>query len=325
MRKFEENNKPVIVISKCLNFDKCRYNGDGDKNKFVDKLKNYVIFQPICPEVEIGLPTPRKPIRLVNQNNEGIKLLQPQTGNDYSELMYEYADSLCQNLSEVDGFILKTRSPSCGIKDVKIYNGVEKGASSKKGRGIVGGKIVESYEKIPIEDDGRLKNFKIREDFLTKVYTLKDFKDLKKEKSLDKLRDFHTKNKLLLMSYHAGRLYELGKILGKSSKNNVEEAYRDYEESLVSAFSKGSRYKSNINVLNRCLGYFSQDISDDERKFILELIDDFKDKRIPLSVPMNVIKSYVIRFNIKNLMNQSFFEPYPSGLIEVNDSGKGRE
>jgi len=325
MRKFDENNKPVIVVSKCLNFDRCRYNGDGEKNKFVENLKNYVIFKPICPEVEIGLPTPRKPIRLVSDHNNIIKLLQPQTGNDYSELMYEYADSLCQNLGEVDGFILKTRSPSCGIKDVKIYSGIEKGATSKKGRGIVGGKISQSYNRTPIEDDGRLKNFKIREDFLTKVYTLKDFKNLKNEKSLDKLKEFHTKNKLLLMSYHAGKLSELGKILGKSCKENVEESYKDYEEGLVRALSKNSRYKSNINVLNKCLGYFSSDISVEERKFILELIDNFKDKRIPLSVPMNVIKSYIIRFNIKNLMNQSFFEPYPSGLIEVTDSGKGRE
>ncbi|WBW95713.1 YbgA family protein [Oceanirhabdus sp. W0125-5] len=325
MRKFNENKKPVIVVSKCLNFDKCRYNGDGDNNKFIDKLKNHVIFKPICPEVEIGLPTPRKPIRLVRDDNDIVKLLQPKTGNDYSKLMYEYADSLCENLGEIDGFILKSRSPSCGIKDVKIYEGLEKGAMSKKGKGIVGGRIVEYYGNVPIEDDGRLKNFKIREDFLTKLYTLKGFKNLKEEKSLEKLRDFHTNNKLLLMSYHAGKLSELGKILGRASKETREETYFDYEDCLVKALSRSSRYKSNINVLNRCLGYFSKDISNDERKFILELINSFKDKRIPLSVPMNVIKSYVIRFNIKNLMNQSFFEPYPSTLIEVTDSGKGRE
>ena len=127
------------------------------------------------------------------------------------------------------------------------------------------------------------------------------------------------------MSYHAGKLAELGKILGRSSNEKAEESYLEYENALVAALSRSSRYKSNVNVLNRCLGYFSKVITNEERNFILELINNFQDKKVPLSVPLNVIKSYVIRFNIKNLQNQSFFQPYPKALMEISDSGKGRE
>lgn len=313
---------PTIAISKCINFCKCRYNGDRDNNEFINKLKDYVTFIPFCPEVEIGMEIPRKPIRLVEVNNI-IHLVQPATQTDLTDRMLEYTNMIISKLQNADGFIMKTRSPSCGIKEVKIYDSDKRGANSRKGKGMVGGRITEVYSHLPIEDDGRLRNFKIREHFLTKLYLMSTFRKIKSTESKESLIEFHRSNALLMMAYNQSKLKELNKSMNDIDSIPVDQLMNDYEKMLGLIFRTAPRYTSNISVLLKCVDYFKKDIKDNELGFILELINEYKNHKVPFSAPLNVIKGYVIRFNIEYLKDQSFFDPFPKALMDVNDSGKG--
>lgn len=314
--------KPFIIVSKCLGFEACRYDGQMEKNPFIEKLQQYVDIKTICPEVSIGLGTPRESIRIV-MKGEDLKLIQPKTGIDVYKEMKDFTEEFIGSIDEVDGFILKSRSPSCGIKDVKIYNSIEKGANCTKGKGIFAASVLDKFSNLAIEDEGRLRDYKIREHFLTKLYMMSEFRQIKKEKSISSLIKFHSKNKLLLMSYNQKELKILGSILGNQQNFDLEQVIKSYEEHLGLALSKAPRYTSNINVLTRSMGYFSDKLTHKEKEFILDLIEKYRNGRVPFSTPLYVIKSYVVRFEQENLVNQTFFEPYPEELVEVRDSGKG--
>jgi uncharacterized protein YbgA (DUF1722 family)/uncharacterized protein YbbK (DUF523 family) len=321
MRK---SDKPVVVISKCLGFAHCRFNGLTISSHTVDKLKLHVDFRPVCPEVEIGLGVPRDPIRVVKRA-DGLRLVQPATGNDVTDKMTEFAESFLGSVEDADGFILKSRSPSCGIKDVKIYPGMGKVGSGLRGSGFFGGAVIEKFPGLPVEDEGRLTNFNIREHFLTKLFTMSRFRAVKSSNSMKELVQFHTENKLLLMAYNQERMRILGRIVANPDKRPFGELIRDYEEHLMGAFSKASRYTSNINVLMHGLGYFSDELSSNEKAFFLDSLERYRSGSIPLSVPLNIIRSLIVRFQEDYLVQQTFFEPYPEELMEITDSGKGRD
>ena len=318
------NVKPVIVVSRCLGFEGCRYNGQMDISHLVEKLKDFVDFITVCPEVQIGLETPREAIRLIKENEDSpIKLIQHKTERELSKEMITFGEKFLSDLTTVDGFILKGRSPSCGIKEVKIYKGTEKGSASVKGKGLFAEIVMEKFPGLPIEDEGRVKNYNIRQHFLTKLYIMKNFRVIKESGLIEDLMEFHSTNKLLLMSYNQKQLKILGSILGSHGELNSKDVYDEYEKNLILSLNRLPRYTSNINVLTKSMGYFSSKLSHREKEFILETIEQYRDSKVPFSVPLYVIKSNAIRFKEKNLINQSFFEPYPLELDNVTDSGKG--
>ena len=316
--------KPVVVVSKCLGFAHCRFNGLTISSHTVDKLKPHVEFRTVCPEVEIGFGIPRDPVRVVKKADE-LKLLQPATGNDVTDKMTQFAESFLNSVEEADGFILKSRSPSCGIKDVKIYSSMEKRGSGLRGSGFFGGSVVDKFPNSPIEDEGRLTNFRIREHFLTKLFTMTRFRAVKSSNSMKELVRFQTENKLLLMAYNQDKMRVLGRIVANPDKKPLAELIGDYEEHLARAFSKASRYTSNINVLMHGLGYFSKELSSNEKAFFLDSLERYRAGSVPLSVPLNIVRSFIVRFQEDYLAQQTFFEPYPEELMEITDSGKGRD
>ena len=318
-----DNVKPVVVVSKCLGFEACRYNGQFEKCDLVEKLKDFVDFITVCPEVQIGLGTPRESIKLVKEDDAApLRLIQQVTGRELAKEMTEFAEEFLLGLPKVDGFILKSKSPSCGMKEVKIYKGVEKGSASVKGSGLFGKMVLEKFSNLAVENEGRIKNFNIRQNFLTKLYLMKNFRVIKESMLMEDLMEFHSSNKLLLMSYNQKQLKILGIILGNYGELSVAQVYREYEKNLVLALNKIPRYTSNINVLTRSMGYFSDKLTHREKEFILDTIEQYRQSKVPFSVPLYVIKSNAVRFQEKNLINQSFFEPYPLELDDVTDSGK---
>ena len=318
------NVKPVVVVSRCLGFEACRYDGKMDSCHLIEKLKEFVEIITVCPETQIGLETPRETIRLVKENEDApLKLLQHKTERELSVEMIEFGEKFLLSLPKVDGFILKSRSPSCGIKDVKIYKSNEKGSASIKGKGLFAELVIEKFPRLPVEDEGRVKNYNIRQHFLTKLYLMKNFRVIKESLLIEDLVEFHSTNKLLLMSYNQKQLKILGSIVGSHRELSLKQVYEEYEKNLVLSINKLPRYTSNINVLTRSMGYFSDKLTHREKQFILDTIEQYRQSKVPFSVPLYVIKSNAIRFEEKNLINQSFFEPYPSELDNVTDSGKG--
>ena len=166
--------RPKIVISKCIEHDHCRYDGSMIPSDFVKALMPYVDFIPVCAEMEIGLGVPRDTVRIVSVGGE-TKLIQPATNLDVTDRMRDFSIQYLNSLPEVDGFILKFRSPSCGMKDIKVYSGTSKSGAISKASGFFGGAVVKLFADLAIEDEGRLRNFNIREHFLTKIYALAAF------------------------------------------------------------------------------------------------------------------------------------------------------
>ena len=239
--------KPTVVVSKCIEFDACRYNGLMISSDVVKALMPLVDFVPVCAEIEIGLGLPRDPIRVASGAN-GLRLLQPSTGADVTDAMVRFAASFLESLPVVDGFVLKSRSPSCGIKDVKIFRGVEKEAAVGKGAGFFGAAVLEKFPGHPVEDEGRLMNFRIREHFLTSLYALTRFRATRGRLAMRDLVDFQARNKLLLMSYNQKEMRILGKIVANLEKKRRERS----STSTRRTFARRSRNRRNTHRTSMC-------------------------------------------------------------------------
>lgn len=317
----DKNLKPQVVVSKCMGFDACRYNGQTLPDKFVEKLKDYVDYQPVCAEVEIGLGVPRNPIRLVMENDQ-IILYQPASDKEYTREMIDFSNTFLDSLKEVDGFILKGRSPSCGTKDVKVYLGKAKATGSIKGQGIFAEQVFKRYPFLAIEEEGRLTNFRIREHFLAKLYTMFNYRQVQKTGTMAALVKFQANNKYLLMAYNQKEQKVLGQIVANHDKQPVKAVIDNYKNQLGIALSRIPRYSNYINVMMHIFGYFSEHLSTGEKTFVLDSFEKYKSGKIPLSVPINILKSYVIKYNDPYLLEQSIWAPFPEELMDISDSGK---
>ncbi|MFA9407710.1 MAG: YbgA family protein [Candidatus Dadabacteria bacterium] len=320
MKKFP---KPVLVTSKCFEFDACRYNGVMIPNNFVQKLEPFVKFVPVCPEVEIGLGVPRDVIRVVEVKGKKL-LVQPTTGKEVSKSMYKFADGFLNSLESVDGFILKSRSPSCGINNAKVFPNADNPVPIGKGPGLFAEKVLEKYPGVAIEDEGRLLNYNIREHFLTKLFTLARFREVKKKNTAKSLIEFQSDNKYIFMSYSQREMRVLGRIASNQNQLPIEEVVSEYEKHLQIALSNHPRRSTHINTLMHGLGYFSKKLTSKEKSYFLTLLENYRNAKVPLSALLSVLESWIIKYDVEYLARQTFFAPYPGELVEITDSGKGR-
>jgi len=318
-------DKPVILISKCIEHCNCRYDGSQASSPFIKKLKEYVDFIDVCPEVEIGLSVPREAIRIINSLGDE-RLVYSLSGKDITDSMVTFADSFLGTLREkkIHGIVMKNNSPSCGINDVKMYNNFGKSKSVVgKTKGFFGRIVMERFVGIPIEDEGRLTNYNIREHFLTRIYILHSFDEIIRSSSMKNLVDFHSRNKYLLMAYHQINQKKLGRIVANHSNSNVDDVVKNYHELLKVTLEKPLRRGENMNMLMHLLGYFKRELKKEEKEYFLDIIEQYSMKKVPFSLPIAVINSWVIRFDEPYLKNQTIFKPYPVDLLDVTDSGKG--
>ncbi len=316
-----EYQRPLVYVSKCLGFAPCRWNGKMIFSEAIENLKPFVEFQTVCPELEIGLGVPRHPIRLLDQK-KNYQLIQPASGKNLTKDMIKFSHDYLNSVPEVDGWILKSRSPSCGIKNVNIYNGSHDIKPKCKGKGFFGREVLNFFPATAIEEDERLTNFRIREHFFTKIFTTASFR--KSALSISNLIQFHTQPKLLLMSYNQKVFRKMGKIVANHEKKTFEEVISAYRRLLEKILSNPSRSTSNINVLMQALGFFSKKLSSPEKAHFLDILQHYRLGKIPLSVPATLLKSWIIRFDESNLKNQVYFQPFPEELRTLSDSGKRR-
>jgi len=248
-----------------------------------------------------------------------MKLIQPRTGLDLTEKMQNFVNSFLNSLPEVDGFILKGRSPTDALNDAKIYSGPNPGDALKvKGPGFFGKAVLERFSHLAIEDEGRLRNPNIKSNFLTKLYTLASFREAKNSKSNKEVLKFHTKNKILLKAYNEKEMRILGRIIAQRDQYTFINLITDYEQHFLQALRNAPSCGSQINVLMNSMGYFSKNLSGKEKEFFLKALYDFKSGVIPLSVIMRIFTSWILRFKNDYLLNQSFFMPYPKELVDVD-------
>ncbi len=317
--------RPKVVVSRCLEFASCRYNGVKISSPVVSWLKGFVDFIPICPEVEIGLGVPRDPIRVIEKNGRRF-LYQPITGRDCTNEMERFASGFLDDLGEVDGFILKSRSPSCGIKDVKVYPGTDPKQSALTGKGIgfFGRTVLERFPRLAAEDEGRLENLEIREHFLARLWALADLRSLEKSGRMEDLVSFHARHKLQLMAASQKHLRQLGRMVANPGGKPWAEVFGSYATGFREALSRRPRFTAHINVLMHALGYFKDELSAAEKSFFLEQLKAYRRGRLPLAAVLGVTRSWIVRFGAEYLAGQAYFAPYPSELSDLSDSAKGR-
>ena len=308
--------KPKIIISKCLEFESCRYDGQLISNKYVRKLKKYVDFITVCPEVEIGLGTPREPIHLIKEKNN-LTLYQPSSDKDLSVSMNNFSNIFLESLTSIDGFILKSKSPSCGITSAKLYPNKIIKSPMGHGPGMFSANIIKKFPNHPKEEDKRLNDVYLREHFYTSIFTICEFKNINSFKSL---YAFQAKHKLLFMVYNQTRMRILGKIAANYESKELSKVLQEYFETLLLIFSKRPRYLSNINTQMHAFGYYKKYLSSKEKVYFLELLDDYRENYIPLSTINSVMKGWNVRFENEYLLNQSYFNPFPDQLIELKES-----
>jgi uncharacterized protein YbgA (DUF1722 family)/uncharacterized protein YbbK (DUF523 family) len=317
--------RPKLLISKCLEHAACRYDGTIISSHFVKRLKPFVTFISICPEVEIGLSIPREAVRIL-YNNGSKRLVTSMSGQDYTDKMMEFSKSFVEDLKSqrIHGAVLKSRSPSCGIKAVKMYKTIGKvPCVEEKSAGIFGEEILSSDAYMPIEDENRLLNYDIRDHFLTRIFTLARFDKVKLSQKMSDLVAFQSDHKYLLMAYNQVEQKKMGRIVANHAKDSVENVIVDYEEHLKKAIMTPLKKGRNTNMILHMFGYVSDKVSDIEKKFFLEELDLYINNKKPLSAIMTMLHAWVIRFKEEYLLGQVIFEPYPIDILDVLDSGKG--
>jgi len=321
----EEFLKPKVVISKCIEFDHCRWNGNIITSKVVKILKNYVEFHPVCAEVEIGLGVPRDPIRIIKSEN--LKLIQPSTMREYTKSMETFAETFISSLNDIDGFIMKFKSPSCGLYETKYHYDEKPGSAViEKGPGLFGKAVLDNFSNIAVETEARLTNFRIREHWLTKLFILRYFRAIKASDSHNELVEFHSRNKLLLMAYNQNLMRKMGRIVANPLRKSFDDVIEEYEELLIHSVNKPPNFTSHINVLMHALGYFKKTLSSQEKVFYLDELEKYRSGWIPLFVFNELIKVLIVRYNEDYLKNQTYFNPYPQELMnfDIKDTWRGR-
>lgn len=308
-----------IGISACLLGEQVRYDGGHKRNPYlVETLGAYVEWVPVCPEVEMGLGTPRETLRLVRIGEE-IRMVMPKTGVDHTEGMRSFARRRANELAGQDlcGYILKKGSPSCGMERVRVYD--VHGVPDKSSLGLFAEALLERFPDLPVEEEGRLADPRLRENFIERVFAYHRLRQLFSGKwGMGGLVGFHTAHKLLLMA-HAPKAYEaLGRAVANAKAVPRSTFSVRYESEFMSALRVIATPRRHTNVLQHMMGYFRKQLDEDSRGELLALIEDYREGLVPLVAPLTLIRHYVRKFQIAYLQEQVYLDPHPKELMLRN-------
>ncbi len=310
---------PVVVASRCLEFDACRYDGGSVPFRFLERLKPFVRLQAVCPEVEIGLGIPRDPVRIYLDGGRKA-LYQPRTQKRLTREMNAFSERFLAGLEEVDGFILKEKSPSCGIAGAKIFPAPESTRHRARGTGLFADKVLEKFGALAVTDEERLRNPAVRAHFLTQIFALASFREVRKTGRPARLVRYHAENKLLFMAHHQATMRAMGRLLANQEKRAFGDVIASYESALLGLLARVPGHAAHVNALTHALGYFSKKISRREKARFLEALEQYRAGDVPLASPLGTLQGWTARFGTAYLEAQTYFAPYPPDL---SDSAEG--
>lgn len=311
-----------LGVSACLIGTKCRYDGVGATDKFiVDVLQRYFEISSYCPETIIW-GSPREAIRQTLDENGQLKIVTSTKNPKDVTTELENISTECANRIENDdlcGFILKSASPTCGMERVKVYRPFN-APSVKNGVGVFAKKIKEKYPYLPVEEEGRLIDPWLRENFLMQIFAYRHLHEfLELNPTLNDLVIFHTSYKYLIYSKSQKAYTTLGRIVANKDKKQLNEILAEYKEEFLKAIILKGSVNKTYNVLLHIFGYFKKLITKEEKEEILQALAEYKEKIIPLIAVMKLINLYVKRFDVQYLKIQKFLNPYPSELALRSD------
>lgn len=305
-----------LGISSCLLGNKVRYDGQHKYDAWlVETLGQYVDYVPVCPEVECGLPVPREAMRLVG-NPDCPRLVTNKNGIDLTAQMMGFCERRIKDLAEHElcGFVFKSKSPSSGMERVKVYPEAG-GVSQKNGVGIFAREFMKAFPLLPVEEEGRLHDPVLRENFIEQIFVMQRWHELlAKQPKYSDLVGFHTRHKLLLMAHSNVYYRSMGKLVAASAKEPWEAVSAQYLAQLMQALSKPATRSKHQNVLLHILGYFKQELSSAEKAELIDLIDQYKAVHYPLIVPVTLLNHYVRKYDKPYLAEQHYLHPTPMEL-----------
>lgn len=321
-----EPERPRIGISACLLGDAVRYDAGHKRDPFlVETFGPHVDWVKVCPEVEAGFGTPREAMRLVLRSPEplekgaryspgNVAVVVTKTGRDVTERLAHYAERKVASLARADlsGFILKKDSPSCGVDRVKVYGGP---VAVRAGRGLFAEALLARFPNLPVEEEGRLSDPRLRENFVERVFAYGRLRRLFGGRwSAGGLVAFHTAHKLTLMAHSPQAYRELGRLVAVASSRVRADLASEYETRFMSAMTRLATPARHANVLQHMLGYFSKSLDPEARAEILALIEEHRAGQVPLVVPMTLIRHHVRQHHVEYLAGQTYLDPHPREL-----------
>ncbi len=307
----------TLGVSCCLLGEQVRYDGGHKRHHYLtDQLAPHVRFVSVCPEVECGLPTPREPMRL-HGDVAKPQLVTIRSGHDLTEQLQSWCLHKTNELAALSlrGFIFKKNSPSCGLHRVKIYQ--DKGPPLTSGRGLFAELLTSAFPLMPVEEEGRLADARLRENFIEQVYCYDRLLQLlAAQPDRAALIRFHTAHKLLLMAHSVEHYRATGSLV--ASQQPFDQLLREYSRLFMAGLRLLATPAKQTNVLLHCLGYFKRQLEAWEKHELLALIQRYRAGQLPLIVPVTLFTHYIRRFNQSYLAEQLYFAPHPDELMLRN-------
>ncbi len=313
----EPEKEITLGISACLTGQKVRYNGEYKRSESVaNHLTNFFHLKPVCPEVEIGMGIPREPIRLIGTAADDYRVRgSDNPENDFTDQMMEFGRTTALSLKQdISGYILMQKSPSCGMERVKIYheNGHPLGAS---GAGIFAKTLMESCPLLPIEEEGRLHDPVLRDNFFVRVFAFHRWQqEMRDNPTYSGLVAFHSIYKYMLMAHSPKNYQKLGQIVSIGRKKPVEDLADEYIQLFMATLTLKATRKSHTNVLLHLLGYIKKTLSDESRQAMLKVIEDYRTGMIPLVVPITMLRHFLDSHGSDYVKSQIYLQPHIEAL-----------
>lgn len=307
--------KIPLGVSQCLMGEKVRYDGGHKRNRFLmDTLVDLVEFRPVCPEVAIGLGIPRKPIRLVISAGETRVLGVENPDLDVTEALVQQAEIAVQQMPDICGYVFMQNSPSCGAFAMKRYlpNGY---SIDTQGRGAYAKRFMELMPLLPVEEAGRLNDVGLRDNFLTRVFAYHDFKTtVAPAPTAKKLIDFYSRYKYQVMAHHVPSYFVIGRYLANLATRDIQTSSDDFFRLFMEALKHHATRKGNTNAMMHLRGYLKEILSAQDKQELSQLIDAYKVGRVPLVVPLTLLRHHLLKLDNPYLKSQTFWSPHPEHL-----------
>ena len=306
-----------VGVSSCLLGERVRYDGGHKGHSYITgTLGEYFSFRPFCPELAIGLGIPRKPIRLQRLPGNTIRCVQ--TGNldaDYTDALQQCADEQKQWQEKLCGYILKKDSPSCGMERVKVWDDV---MPSREGVGVFAGRMLENLPYLPVEEEGRLGDPVLRENFIQRVFAMRRWHELEDSLSVHALVEFHARHKLILMSRDQIIYRRIGQLVADTNKENLAENSRAYLLQFMSLMKIRATRKNHVNVLQHIQGYLKKHLDAEDKQELVQTIEKYRQGQLPLIVPITLLNHHFRRNPNDYIANSYYMNPYPEELCLQN-------
>ena len=314
-----KDEKIRIGISTCLLGMRVRFDAGHKRDSYItDTLGQFFDFVAVCPELELGMGVPREAVRLEG-SVESPRMVGGTTGTHWTERMNDYSRARLQkrDLQRICGYILKKGSPSCGMERVRVYG--PSGMPHKDGVGLFAAQLLRRFPLLPIEEEGRLHDARIRENFIERVFAYHRLQTLfGKGYSRGKLVQFHTAHKYLLLAHSPKHSNLLGTLVAEVKKLPPADFQEKYSALFMEALAIKTTARRNINVLHHIMGFFKDNLDADDRRYLLAIIEDYRQGLVPLIVPIALIKNYVRKFSIGYIAEQIYLNPHPKELMLRN-------